>query len=222
MTRARCRLTPTTLMEIPLPVILGEPPMGADPARLRQIMAAAAQDLGTLAVLPRKSIGEDLMPTAHRLVPILPADFKHWDDPLLAQVPAVEIPDHPGVVAEMEAIKQRHPQLLVWIRVPADSQAPERVSALAAAGAEVLHLAGSDHARGVGDAGELHLKDLIRRCHLKLVEDQAAGRGHPAGRRRHRPGGARGQGHRLRRRRHPGRHRPAPLPGMPPVQGMPG
>ena len=166
------QVTPTTLMEIPLPVILGEPAVSADPARLRLIMAAAAQDLGTLAVLPRKSIGEDLMPAAHRLVPILPADFKHWDDPLLAQVPAVEIPDHPGVVAEMEAIKQRYPGLLVWIRVPADSQAPERVSALAAAGAEVLHLAGSDHARGVGDAAETHLKDMIRRCHLKLVEDR--------------------------------------------------
>ena len=105
-------------------------------------------------------------------MPILPANFKHLDEPLLARVPAVEIPDHPGVVAQMEAIKQHFPRLIVWIKVPADQKAPERVSALAAAGAEVLHLAGSDHARGVGDATEVHLKDMIRRCHLRLVADR--------------------------------------------------
>ena len=165
-------VTPPPLLEIPLPLVLAEPPHSADPERLRQIIAAAAQDLGTLALLPLKNIGEDLAPAAARLVPILPANFKHLDEPLLARVPAVEIPDHPGVVAQMEAIKQHFPRLIVWIKVPADQKAPERVSALAAAGAEVLHLAGSDHARGVGDATEVHLKDMIRRCHLRLVADR--------------------------------------------------
>jgi ferredoxin len=165
-------VTPPPLLEIPLPVILAEPKEISDPGRFRQIMAAAAEELGSLALVSREAIGAELLPAADRLVPILPADFQDLDDPLLDQAPCVEIPDHPQVVAEMEAIKQRHPGLLVWIRVPADGQAPERVSALAAAGAEVLHLAGSDHARGLGDADQLHLKDIIRRCHLKLVEDR--------------------------------------------------
>jgi hypothetical protein len=166
------QVPPSLLVEIPLPMVLGEPPVTADPHRFRQIMVAAAQKLGTLAVLTREDIGEELRPAASRLVPILPADFKDFDDPLLALVPAVEIPDHPNVVAKMEAIKKRHPHLIVWIKVPADGKAPKRVSALAAAGAEVFHLAGSDHARGLGDAGEMHLKDMVRRCHLKLVEDR--------------------------------------------------
>jgi len=75
-------------------------------------------------------------------------------------------------MAQMEAIKKRFPHLLVWIRVPADGQATARVAALSAAGAEVLHLAGSDKARGLKDAAPAHLKDLVRRCHLKLVEDR--------------------------------------------------
>ncbi|MGA8140116.1 MAG: glutamate synthase-related protein, partial [Desulfobaccales bacterium] len=58
------------------------------------------------------------------------------------------------------------------IRVPADGRAEARVADLAAAGAEVLHLTGSDKARGLKDAGAVHLKDLVRRCHLKLVEDR--------------------------------------------------
>jgi len=153
--------------------VLAEPSRSADPVRLRQIMVAAAQKLGTLALLHRKDIGADLAPAASNLVPILSArEPLKLDKPLLSQVPAVEIPDHPGVMAQMEALKKRFPHLLVWIRVPADGQAAARVAALAAAGAEVLHLAGSDKARGLKDAAPAHLKDLVRRCHLKLVEDQ--------------------------------------------------
>ncbi len=166
-------ITPPRLLEIPLPVVLAEPSRSADPVRLRQIMAAAAQSLGTLALLHRKDIGADLAPAASRLVPILAArEPLKQTAPLLNQVPAVEIPDHPGVMAQMEAIKKRFPHLLVWIRVPADSQAEARVAALAAAGAEVLHLTGSDKARGLKDAGAVHLKDLVRHCHLKLVADR--------------------------------------------------
>ena len=80
--------------------------------------------------------------------------------------------DHPEVISHMEAVKQRYPELIVWIKVPGDLRAPDRVAALAAAGAGVIHLAATDQARGLGDAGEVHLKDLIRRGHLKLVEHQ--------------------------------------------------
>ena len=72
----------------------------------------------------------------------------------------------------MEAVKQRYPQLIVWIKVPGDLRAPDRVAALAAAGAGVIRLVATEQARGLGDAGEVHLKDLIRRTHLKLVEHQ--------------------------------------------------
>jgi ferredoxin len=166
------QVAPPSLLEIPLPVILTEPAVSADPPLLRQIIAAAARDLGSLALLPRESIDADLLAAASHLVPLLPAKPLHLDDPLLAQVPAVEIPDHPGVVAQMETIKKRFPHLLVWIKVPADGKAAERVSALAAAGAEVLHLAGSNKARGLADASQMHLKDVIRGCHLKLVADR--------------------------------------------------
>ncbi len=56
--------------------------------------------------------------------------------------------------------------------MPGDLRAPDRVAALAAAGAGVIRLVATEQARGLGDAGEVHLKDLIRRTHLKLVEHQ--------------------------------------------------
>ena len=58
--------------------MLAEPPLGADPPRLRQIIAAAAQDLGTLALLPRESITDDLLDAAASLVPHIPRDNRTW------------------------------------------------------------------------------------------------------------------------------------------------
>ena len=163
---------PPPLMELPLPVVLAEPPLGANPPRLRQITAAAAQTLGTVALMARKAITPDLMDQALSLVPQFPAGPIDLDDPILSQVKALELTDHSEVINHLEAVKQRYPHLIVWIKVPCDLRAPDRVAALAEAGAEVIHLVASEKARGLNEAGDLHLKDLIRRTHLKLVEHQ--------------------------------------------------
>jgi ferredoxin len=166
------RFTPPPLMELPLPVILAEPSAGSDRERLRQILAAAAKTLGTVAILARQAITPQLMKSAAALVPLYPAAHLDLNDPLLAQVRAAELTDHPGVIKEMEAVKARYPHVIVWIKVPADQRAPDRIAALTTAGAEVVHLAATEKGRGLGEAADLHLKDLIRRCHLKLVEKQ--------------------------------------------------
>jgi ferredoxin len=163
---------PPPLLELPLPVVLAEPPLGADPKRLRQILVDAAQTLGTLTLMARKAVSSDLMDAAAALVPQFPAGDLNLNDPLLSKVRAVELADHPEVISRMEALKRRYPRLIVWIRVPGNRQAPDRVAALAAAGAEVIHLAATQKARGLDEASDLHLKDLIRRAHLKLVEKQ--------------------------------------------------
>jgi NAD-dependent dihydropyrimidine dehydrogenase PreA subunit len=163
---------PPPLMELPLPVVLAEPPMGADPQRLRQILAASAQTLGTVAILARDAIAPELLDSAAALVPLYPANQLNLGDPLLAKVRAIELTYHSGVIKKMEAVKARYPQVIVWIKVPADHLAPDRVATLAAAGAEVIHLAATEKARGLGNDADLHLKDLIRCCHLKLAEKQ--------------------------------------------------
>jgi NAD-dependent dihydropyrimidine dehydrogenase PreA subunit len=166
------RLEPPPLLELPLPVVLAEPRLGAAPRRLRQILTAAAQTLGTLALMPRDAISSDLLKAAASLVPQFPAGKLNLDEPLLSKVRTLELTDHPEVISQMEAVKKRYPHLIVWIRVPGDHAAPDRVAALTAAGAEVIHLAATEKARGLNGAGDLHLKDLIRRAHLKLVENQ--------------------------------------------------
>jgi ferredoxin len=170
--QGKMQFTPPPLMELPLPVILAEPPQGEDKERLRQILVAAAKTLSTVVILDRRAISPELMEAAANLVPLYPATPLRLDDPLLGKVRAIELTDHPGVIKDLEAVKARYPEVIVWIRVEADHQAPDRIAALTAAGAEVVHLAATIKGRGLGEAADLHLKDLIRRCHLKLVDNQ--------------------------------------------------
>ena len=93
------------------------------------------------------------MDAAAFLVPLFPAGNLDLNDPLLSKVRALELTDHSGVISQMEAVKKRYPQLIVWIKVPGDLRAPDRVAALTAAGAEVIHLLATEQARGLGDAG---------------------------------------------------------------------
>ena len=213
-------VTPPPLLEVPLPIVLAEPPLGADSARLRQITAAAAQTLETLAIMPREHLTADLEEYAANLVPLMAAEAFSLDDPLLARVRSVALVDHREVLGQVERLKKRFPQLSVWIKVQADSQAAARVALLAAAGAEVILLAGADNARGVGDAAGVHLKDLIRGCHLKLVEAQLRDAvtllvGGGIALAEHVAKAI------MRPRRHYRRYPPAAGPGVPPLPGLP-
>jgi hypothetical protein len=163
-------IEPTPLVEIPLPVLLGEPPFAAGLPRVLQTTLKATKELGTMMVVSRSRITQKLAQTAAHLVPSYPADALELDDPLLAQVRLVEILDADDVVAKVDALKRRYPDLLCLVKIPADGRAPDRAAELAGAGAEIIHLAATAKARGLGDAGQLHLKELIRQTHLRLVE----------------------------------------------------
>jgi ferredoxin len=161
---------PAPLIEIPLPVLLAEPSFGAGLPQVLQATMKAARALGTMTLVSRSQVTPELAQFPQHLVPSYPSGTLELDDPLLQEVRLVEIHDAEGVVAQVDALKRRHPQLVCLVKVPADGQAASRVGDLAAAGAEILHLAASDQARGWNDAGEVRLKDLIRQSHLRLVE----------------------------------------------------
>lgn len=170
---AEGRLTfePPPQVEIPLPVLLAEPPFSAGPKLVRRALAGAAKSLKTLAVFARENLTPELAAEAEHLCLSFPTGLADPEDPLLGKVRLVELTDHEGVLTQLEALKRRHPGLVTMIKVPADERAASRVSELAQAGAEVLHLFCDHHARGFLGAQDRHLKDLIRAAHLQLVED---------------------------------------------------
>jgi hypothetical protein len=139
---------------------------------MQEIMTEAALDLGTLAILARGPLVPIPAEAVGLVMPSYTAGSLNLKDPILSQVRALEILDHPGVLEQVEEVKKRYPELIISIKVPADGRVVERVAELTAAGAEVIHIFASEQARGLGDYQDLHLKDLIRRCHLRLVEDK--------------------------------------------------
>ena len=170
--QGECALTSPLNLELPLPVLLAEPTLGAGPEPVRQALAQAARILNTLVLLPRENITPELEKFAPYLAPQYSAGAVNLKDPLLSRLRALELYYHPEVLAQVDALKGRHPELVILIRVPADEHAVSRVAQLAWAGAEIIHLAASEQAQGLGAQEKVHLKDLIRQCHLRLVEDQ--------------------------------------------------
>jgi len=161
---------PAPLVEIPLPVLLAQPPFCAGMSQVLHASKAAAQRVNTLMVVSRDQITPELAKSPAQLIPSYPAGTLNLDDPLLQKIRLVEIQDAEDVVAQVDALKRRYPGLVCMVKVLADGGAAVRVGELAAAGAEILHLAASDQARGFEEAAEVHVKDLIRLTHLNLVE----------------------------------------------------
>jgi ferredoxin len=162
---------PPPLLEIPLPILFAEPPFSAGPGLVRQAIVAAARSLNTLAVVPRENISSELAREPHHLAVAFTSDDFDPQDALLSRVRMAEFTDHETVLEKVEAVKKRFPGCITAVKVPADGKAAPRVSQLAQAGAEIIHLFCDHHARGFLEAQNHHLKDLIRRCHLRLVED---------------------------------------------------
>ncbi|MEW6658464.1 MAG: glutamate synthase-related protein [Thermodesulfobacteriota bacterium] len=160
------------LLELPLPILLAQPSLGASPRGMQEIIVQAAHHLGTLALLARDRLVPVPAEAVGLLMPSYSTGSLNLDDPLLSQVRALEILDQPGVLEQVEALKKRYPEVIVSIKVPGDEKVVTRVAELTAAGAEIIHIYASERARGLGEFQDLHLKDLIRRCHLRLVEDQ--------------------------------------------------
>jgi hypothetical protein len=121
-------------------------------------------------VISRSRITPDMAHSSANLAPSFPAGALDLDDPILPKIRLVEIQDFDGAVSQIDALKNRYPQLVCQVKVTADGQAASRAAELAGAGVEVIHLAAGENARGFGDLSTIHLKDLIRQTHLRLVE----------------------------------------------------
>jgi ferredoxin len=89
----------------------------------------------------------------------------------LARTRLVEIHDGPDVIERIKKLKDKHPALVVSIRVPLDSNGVQRAIELAGlAEVEVLHVVADPNGNQIGVEKPLFLKDMIRRIHTALIE----------------------------------------------------
>ena len=92
-----------------------------------------------------------------------------------------------------------NPRLVVCVRAPFTADAGERLLRLYEAGIRVVHLCADEYGREVDTAEPRYLRDALREAHGRLVQAGHSRRGDAHRRRRHRAGGAHGEGDHLRR-----------------------
>jgi ferredoxin len=89
----------------------------------------------------------------------------------LAQTKLVEISDGPDVIDRIKKIKDKHPALVVSIRVPLDANGVSRAIELAGLPeVEVLHVVADLNGNQIGVEKPLFLKEMIRQIHKALIE----------------------------------------------------
>ncbi len=96
--------------------------------------------------------------------PVVPPDA-------LAQTRLVETYDGPDVTSRIKRIKDKHPNIVVSVRVPLDATGVERAIELACLPEiEVVHVLADADGNQIGVGKPLFLKDMIRRIHTTLIE----------------------------------------------------
>jgi len=164
----RLAVDPPPLAEIPLPVIFDLLPRHWCRGAVVSSVAAAAAELGTMAVLREADFREIPPSERGRAIPFLSAPSAPAA-PRERYAPVVMIPDGPLVSEARASLKRDLPDVIVAVRVQAGSDTAGRVAELAGDGAEVIHLAFDAHGREQGGDSSRHLRDVLRETHVGLV-----------------------------------------------------
>jgi len=157
------------LVRIPLPIVFDILPFGDISNQVLKAMATAAGRIGT-RMFVRESDLPELDEFSPRLVPVL--EFGKPSADLLSRYDMVEIPDSEDVFDRIADLKGHNPSVIVSIRMPALSTNVERATHLALSGAEVLHFVADDRGHEPGIADGLHISEVIRKVHSRLVEER--------------------------------------------------
>ncbi len=89
----------------------------------------------------------------------------------LAQTRLVETYDGPDVIDRIKRLKDKHPGIVVSVRVPLDAKGVQRAIELATlAEAEAIHVVADLNGNQIGVEKPLFLRDMIRRIHTALIE----------------------------------------------------
>jgi len=166
------RLDMPPVVESPLPVIFNLLPLGNISPAIPLSMAMAAKRINAMMYVTPKTYTSSLIPFHSQLIPLLQDTEIDSIADMIQGVHMVEFFDSPDAWNQVRRLKNRHPEVVVSIRIPMNSQAKTRTAELAHAGAEAIHLFADyrgnefvegDHPRFV--------KDVMRDIHIHLVNE---------------------------------------------------
>ncbi len=149
---------------VPIPILFDAPPASLLPDRLVDILAAAAQGVGTFLILPLCVIEKFALGGPH-VIPLMSAHERDALGKLRVQPQMIELD---GWNEELiQTIRLCFPDTIICLRT--DFPAAEVLSRYLRSGIRVFHLVANYHGRG-GD-GRFVL-DLIREAHKFFVESR--------------------------------------------------
>ena len=151
--------SPPAVLTTQVPFVFEVPPTAAAPDGLLTILAEAARQVETLAMIPLPLVLRNLLAGPHIAPVITPAVSDQLNQ--LTWSPRVLVLEG-WDRKRYRALVERFPESIICVRVPMDAD----VLDLVRQGARVLHLTANYH----GDVGGRFAMDLILQAHRRLVE----------------------------------------------------
>jgi glutamate synthase domain-containing protein 2/Na+-translocating ferredoxin:NAD+ oxidoreductase RNF subunit RnfB len=157
------------VVAIPVPFILDMPPFGFIGHSTREAMAQAAVALQTVSVA---TLDQALGPLArYRDALIVKFDPKTDDVNALAGIRLLELSYQENVLADIAAIKNTHPRIIISVRLNLDENAAQQARELAQNGVDIIQLEADPQGNGMGAKQDTFVTALTREVHLALVKD---------------------------------------------------
>ncbi len=161
-------------LSIQMPLILNLPSARHTLPKLGPALREAARRTELIALTSPSDLTA-LAADANNLWPHIAFSLGPQDPPVppeaLARTRLVEIYDSPDVIDRVKRIKDKHPDLVVSIRVPLDAKGIDRAVQLAGLPeVEVLHVLADLNGNQLGVEKPLHLKEMIRKIHTTLIQ----------------------------------------------------
>jgi len=163
------------ILELPMPIIFDVVPQHWRRGPVLDSIAAAASELGTMAVIAAAD-GDRFWGEAAlgHIVPLLDAEVANAGNlakrNAYLKAPLAMVPDGPDATAIQASLKKQNPNQIVAMRLPAAPRSAHRVLELARQGAEVIHLVFDWHGRETASAAPRHMRDVLRDVHTSLVK----------------------------------------------------
>jgi len=158
----------SSLINIPLPILLRIPRLGVLTDPILEGWALAADRLGTFLALPDTKVPAKWSTLKGSLVPVLSSeatDLESGNDAF----PLVEMSCSEGWENRLEHVQHVFPCSLISLRLPLARGVEERTLAVARAGVPVVHLEADFHGRAY-DGERLFIREGIRSVHRTLVQ----------------------------------------------------
>ncbi len=169
--RLTSTLPPT--VELPLPMLFNPLPMALPNRNGLRGVVAAAERLGTLALLTPDQWGDDLIAHTSSIAFRIGAETPFFDQAPFStdwtpRLIEIEIKTGDTSPALWEQVRARWPETVISLRLPLREASGPTVAELARAGADVVHLYADDMAQ----ASDVPLPDALRQVHAHLVDER--------------------------------------------------